>query len=182
MNDSLANSYASALYDLSKGHAEILKKNLVLAGKLLEKEECYPYLNSPRIGKEGRYKIASILFQEITFPPLHALLLVLATKRKLSLFPQIKESVEALIDEEEGVERGIVWSVRPLEKEEVASLENALQEKGGKVIHLENRLDPSLRGGICVALKDRRYDGSLKEKARLLKKHLMKGDIYGKTR
>ena len=59
---------------------------------------------------------------------------------------------------------------------------NYVVEKGGKVIHLENRLDPSLRGGICVALKDRRYDGSLKEKARLLKKHLMKGDIYGKTR
>jgi F-type H+-transporting ATPase subunit delta len=71
----------------------------------------------------------------------------------------IKERILAL----EGVREAVVISAEPLSEEIVAELRRKL-ESGGRKVRLQQRVDPSLIGGLVVRIGDSVYDGSLRSR------------------
>ena len=178
MNNELAHHYAVALLDLAKSDFSSLRHDLEKAEKILENEKVFSYLSSPRLGRNGRLDLSKIVFSSFS-SPLKGLLLSLSMHRHISYFKDIKKATIELMDDKEGIERGIIWSVRPLKKEEIKGMEETLTRKEGHQVVLENRLDSSLKGGVCITLHEKRYDGSVKEKMRQLEHFLLKGGKYG---
>ena len=170
----LGKSYGEALFLLEEGkdiEGELRLSLDILQGTPGLRE----VLMSPRVEGEERLSLARMAFSPVKESHLLSLLLLLAKKRKISLLPGVCEGYLSLLDKKNGTRRGIVHSVRPLSKEEIRSLEKALGDKEGGRVRLENRLDQSLIGGVSVTLGDRRYDGSIKGRARSLREALMKG-------
>lgn len=101
---------------------------------------------------------------------------VLVKRHIISSFANFARLFETLANETLGIKQGIVYSSRPLSETEVETVENAIGDKAGCRVFLENRIDQNLIGGVKVAIDGRIYDGSLEGKIERLRHTLLKGE------
>jgi F-type H+-transporting ATPase subunit delta len=76
----------------------------------------------------------------------------------------------------ENIVEGTVYSTSPLTKEEIKSLEVALEKKDGYKTKLINKIDPSLIGGIKIVINDKIIDRSMKSALDDIKKKILEGE------
>ena len=75
-----------------------------------------------------------------------------------------------------GIGFGVVYSVRPLEKEHIEKLEVAIGNELEQKVVLENKLDESLIGGFKIVINNNVWDGSYRSKLKDLKSSLLAKD------
>jgi F-type H+-transporting ATPase subunit delta len=102
-------------------------------------------------------------------PALKSLVDMLAENHRLAAVPQIAEQFRALKDEAEGKVEAVVSSAFPLEGEALDSLLQALERKYGRKLHATVEIDPSLIGGVRVAVGDEVLDTSVRARLEQMK-------------
>ncbi|MDD4885678.1 MAG: F0F1 ATP synthase subunit delta [Thiomonas sp.] len=102
-------------------------------------------------------------------PALKNLIEMLAENRRLAAMPQIAEQFRVLKDEAEGKFEAVVTSAFPLEGEALDSLLQALERKYGRKLHATVEIDPSLIGGVRVAVGDEVLDTSVRARLEQMK-------------
>ena len=139
-------SYASALYSL------------------LEEDERDAY-------KDALLKISDDFKRNPSF-----FMSLLCKKHRISSYSEIKDQFVSLVEEGENVKTGIVYSTEKLSDEQLSSIEASMKAKTSSEVRLSNVVDPSLLGGVKVALDGKVYDGSLRGKLLNLAKQLQGGN------
>jgi F-type H+-transporting ATPase subunit delta len=94
---------------------------------------------------------------------------LLAENHRLPAAPQIAAQFRALKDEAEGRVEAVVTSAFPLEGEALESLVLALERKFGRRLHPTVQVDPSLIGGVRVAVGDEVLDTSVRARLEQMK-------------
>ncbi len=175
--ESYVANYASALYSLlSPEEREQYLSALENIKKDFESEkEFFSLLCSYAIEQKKKEKILQEVYGEIPLKHLLPFLNLLCKKHRIIHFCEVFEVYRSLCNEERNVKEGIVYSAIALSKEQLSQIEKALGERTGGKVCLKNILDPSLLGGVKVALDDKVYDGSLRGKLAELKKQLKGG-------
>lgn len=86
----------------------------------------------------------------------------------------VTEAYEKLIaNEEDGVVKGIVYSVRPLDADEMQRITDFASNKFNRKTTLINKIDKSLISGIKLEVGDQIIDGSLKSQLDDLRSSLL---------
>ncbi len=75
-----------------------------------------------------------------------------------------------------GIGFGVVYSVRPLDKEHIEKLEETIGAELEQKVVLENKLDESLLGGFKIVINNNVWDGSYRSKLKDLKASLLAKD------
>ncbi len=75
-----------------------------------------------------------------------------------------------------GMGFGVVYSVRPLDKESIEKLEETIGAELEQKVVLENKLDESLLGGFKIVINNNVWDGSYRSKLKDLKASLLAKD------
>ncbi|PPE05838.1 F0F1 ATP synthase subunit delta [Williamsoniiplasma lucivorax] len=57
---------------------------------------------------------------------------------------------------------GVAWSTTPLDEKQINEMQAKLTKKFDKEIHLVNKIDPKLIGGVMISIANHIYDGSIK--------------------
>lgn len=102
-------------------------------------------------------------------PALKNLVEMLAENQRLAAVPQIAEQFRILKDEAEGKVEAVVSSAFPLEGDALDSLLQALERKYGRKLHATVEIDPSLIGGVRVAVGDEVLDTSVRARLEQMK-------------
>ncbi len=102
------------------------------------------------------------------------LLLALARRRREELFPLILEKFRELAARERGEVLVEVHSPFALSPSQKRILEEALTESLGKGVRLEEKIDPSLIGGVSVRVGERVFDFSLARLLELMRRRLLR--------
>lgn len=125
--------------------------------------------------KIGRTRLTE-LFLEVCGKRLNAqagnFIRLLVENRRLTLLPDIVTLYEALRAEAEKRLEATVVSAYPLEPAQMKAIEQALQRKFGRAIHLASQVDKSLLGGVVIRCQDLVIDGSATGRLRELASHL----------
>jgi len=100
---------------------------------------------------------------------------LLLEKDRLKYLPQIAEGFKRLADEKLGIERGFVTSAKRLPKDLREQIKAVLEEKTGKKVELEIKVDSSLIGGIKAEIGGRVVDGSILTQLKRMEDTLTKG-------
>jgi F-type H+-transporting ATPase subunit delta len=101
---------------------------------------------------------------------------VLVEEGRASFLPAIAEIYDALADAHEGLLRVEVRTARPLPTAHRDRLRAALLAlAGGRQVELQERVDAALIGGIALRIGDTVIDGSVADRLKRLKEHLMRG-------
>lgn len=76
--------------------------------------------------------------------------------------PQMADAYAELADNLAGRMKATITSARPLTADSVAKLKAALEKSTGKTITVDQKLDPSLLGGVVTQVGTYVFDGSVK--------------------
>lgn len=178
MND-LPSSYASALFSLCKdkatrkAYADVLKS---LSDLFKQEKDVATFLSSPEFSEEEKMTVLQKSLQNADeLVHLMPFLRTVISHHRISSFPAIVDAYVSLVNEELGILEGYVYSSSKLTPAQLEALQNGFYKKLGKKVVLKNILDPTLLGGIRVALNGKVYDSSVKGRLEELRHHLNQG-------
>jgi F-type H+-transporting ATPase subunit delta len=173
----VAKKYSTALFNIVRekglideayGQFEDLD-NLVKADKSLLR-----FLLAPHILDQHKVALIKDVFGPRLDPLFLEFLLVLIDKHRVGFLHGIIEEFRELVAEERGMIVARVTTVKPLNDSQRGALIDRLKSKTGKSVELDEKLDPSILGGMIVILGDQIIDGSVRHHLSLLKEELMK--------
>lgn len=169
-------TYGSALYQAA---VERNKKDLILdeANEVLSifenEPEFYYFINYPAISAMEKKAVLKNVFEGKICQELLNLLYVLTDKGRTARFSKIIKAYKDMVDREEGVTYGTVYSVEPLTDSQINKMEKQLTDLLKEETKLENKLDSSLIGGIKVMVDGRIIDASIKKRLQDLSSKLI---------
>ncbi len=78
--------------------------------------------------------------------------------------------------QQKGVLFGTVYSIRKLSEQEIQDIEEAIGQQIESKVHLENKLDTELIGGVKVVINNNVWDGSYRSKLKNMRAELLNRD------
>jgi F-type H+-transporting ATPase subunit delta len=175
----VARRYARALFGLapsSAGAGALLAEVDALTDAILGNEELRRALFTPLHPRPRRKAIVAELAEPLGLSPeVRAFAALLADENRMQALPEVRDALRALVDRASGRVEAEVVSARPLGAAEARELAAALSRRVGSNVTLEQRVDPSLLGGVLVRVGDLRLDGSLRGQLSSLAESLRKG-------
>ena len=102
---------------------------------------------------------------------------VLIDHHRIDRFLDVEQAFASLVNENLGVDEGVLYSAKRLSESEQNRIEQALSQRLSKKISLTQVVDPNLLGGVKVALGGKVYDGTLRNRLDDLRKQLLNGRL-----
>jgi F-type H+-transporting ATPase subunit delta len=173
----VADRYARAIFELGveDGSLQPLTEQLQgFAATYAAELELRSVLENPVVPADKR---DAVLRQVATSLSLGSIALnavrYLASRRRLSILPEVAKRLATLSDEKAGVARAEVTSAAPLPESFYTRLAEELGTLVGRKVVLERRQDPSLIAGVVTRIGDNTIDGSLKGRLEELERRLL---------
>ncbi len=175
--EEVASRYGMALFslalDLNKVEAfqdEVKQWNEIFN----ENREIYEVLSSSFLSKKERkdifVKMTPGMSQEI-----QNFVLIIIDNNRIHQLEDIFYAFNSFCNEEKGIKEGIIYSVVPLKKDVLNSINEKISKLEKQKVELRNVIDKSLIGGIKVVVCDHVYDDSLKFHVEEMRRNLLKG-------
>jgi len=174
MKDSVDMRYALALFSIAKEDKALVKYQTEIKQisiLLTNNKELLELLKSEFLDIKKRYAIVDKVFKIYSKVTVN-FIKVLIQNHRISSYKSIFESFNTLVNEENNVLEGIVYSTVKLTDEKIKELEEALKNKNHVNVELTNRIDPSLIGGIKVVISNHIYDYSIQNEINSMRSQL----------
>jgi F-type H+-transporting ATPase subunit delta len=173
----VARRYAKALIDLAtRGdtvvetgeqllqHRELLQTNLQLQ----------TLLRNPGIDVEVKTKVLTAIFERTQPAPLlRSFLLLLLKNDRLQYIDQVGDHYERMANEKLRRVRAQVTTATALNPGQIDAVEQKIAAMTQKEVLLEQRVDPSILGGLIVRINHLVLDGSLRGQLHRLRQELI---------
>ena len=160
-------TYGSALYQAA---VETNKKDLILdeafqvQGVFENNPDFFEFLNFPGISAIEKKDVLKNVFEGKICQELLNLLYVLTDKGRTARYSKIIKAYKDMVDREEGITYGTVYSVEPLKEAQISKLEDQLSALLQEKTKLKNELDPKLIGGFKILVDGRILDASIRKR------------------
>lgn len=171
----IARVYAETLLRSADRHAQVDAVDESVRGLsavLGSSADLRRFLAAPQIAAaEKRVLVRSALADRL-HPLLVRFLELVIEKHREGLLGEILDAWVELLDTRANRQSAAVTTAIPADPEMVARVKTALERATGKTIVLEERLDPSLLGGLVIRTGDTVIDGSLRSRLTTLHRRL----------
>ena len=160
-------TYGTALVEAAR---ELGKENQILeeaqaVAELIENEpDLQQFINYPGVSADEKKEVLKNIFEGRICEELLNFLYILVDKRRTTNFGRIVKVYKSLIEKEEGVSYGTVFSVVKLSDERMAELEEQTSKLLQMKVKLENEIDPSLLAGFKILVEGKIIDASYRKK------------------
>ena len=175
---SVARSYAKALFavaDESDGLEQTAAELQVLRA-LAGDAQIASGLANPLLSSSARNGLARTIADNLRLRPMtRNFLLLLADHRRLDQLGRISEHFERLLDERLHRIRATITSAVALSDAQRQALVNAFEQKLGRAVLAETRVDSQLLGGVVVDVEGTIYDGSVRTQLHTLANRIAGG-------
>jgi len=159
----ISRRYAVALFDLMQ-EGVILMPALKQASNLMLRDDARDVLSSSVYSDDIKCAIFNKVITETGNKEVMRLVLILSSRGKISLLPEILTELEFLISQAGSTVDAEVISAVRLSAASLTKLSNSLGSQIGKKVTLVAHEDPSLLGGLVICIGDRKIDCSVKSK------------------
>jgi len=165
--------YARAILDVAarEGDYDRWLQDLRALEEALAEPEMEAFLNNPNFTPASKLQVIAQLLPGMSELEGN-LVKLLIHRRRMEVLAAIRAELERLVDERRGLLRAEVTTAIDLDPVRAARVASRLADITGKQIVLEQRVDPSILGGIIVRMGDRLLDGSLAGRLQALRQRL----------
>jgi F-type H+-transporting ATPase subunit delta len=157
--------YARALLDITSKESDPVAAEKDLAGfvSLVQQHpDLQRTLANPVVSAAAkRAVVQQILDRMKPVPPLGKLLLLLATRGRLELVPDVLDVYRERLMEHRRVVQAEVTTAAPLSPERLAELEQRLARITGRTVNMTAKVDQAIIGGVVTRIGSTVYDGSV---------------------
>jgi F-type H+-transporting ATPase subunit delta len=173
----VAGRYATALFELGleEKALEHIEADLNRFGEALDAvEDLARLVKSPVFSAEEQGRALAAILDELKIEGLTKNFLLLVSKnRRLFATPDMIRAFRGMLAAQRGETSATVTAASKLTEAQITALKQALKAALSKDVMLDQRVDPSLIGGLMVKVGSRMIDTSLRTKLNSLK-HAMK--------
>lgn len=163
----LSREYAEALFELAseENQTEAVDEALKQVAEICNAEKDFQaLLVSPAIPVQNRVDVLEKAFSGCIPTRLLALLRMLVSRGHIGLLSKIVDEYHLLLRTSKGITLAKVTSAVALTGEEIEKLKVTLEKRMGKSLEIHCETDPSLLGGLRVAVDGKILDGSIRSK------------------
>jgi len=161
----IARPYAEAAFRIAQesGAQGVWSARLQRLALIAQDGDMASVMGNPRLSTE---QVADLLISlsEDSDVTLGSFIRTLAENRRLALLPEISRLFELAKSQEEGVKEAVVHSAFPIDDTQVAALLQQLEPRFGTRLTARVVIDPSLIGGVKIAVGDQVLDASVRGK------------------
>ena len=176
-SNTTSESYALALYELSKESSELdkVEKNMKSLNNLINvNSEFKETISNPTIAKEDKKNVISAIAEQNNFSQtLKKFLGFVAIKNRLFFLGTIIESFLNLVSNSKGEVKGKLTSSKELSTEEKQKIQNELSAYFKSTLNLDYKYDPDLIAGLVIQIGSVMIDTSIKTKLKKLEKNML---------
>ncbi|KXB29689.1 ATP synthase F0F1 subunit delta [Dechloromonas denitrificans] len=161
----IARPYAEAVYRMAQesGAQAAWSARLERLALVAQDGDMASVMSNPRLSVEQVAELFISLSQD-SDPILGNFIRTLAENRRLALLPEISRLFEMAKSQDEGVKEAVVYSAFPIDDTQVATLLQQLEPRFATRLTARVVIDPSLIGGVRVAVGDQVLDASVRGK------------------
>lgn len=167
-------SYGKALYELAgeAGKEDTLRQQLSVICQAVEVQPSYMSLmDTPALGSGEKCNLIREAFADAE-ELLRNFLCILCEKRAFYTLPACKKAFDNAYDEAHAIVRATALTAIPMEDRQKEALIKKLSSLTGKTVELENRIDPTVIGGIRLRYGGVQLDDSIQTRLEILRKAL----------
>ena len=161
----IARPYAEAVFRLAKesGAQGIWSERLQKLALIAQNGDMASVMGNPQLSAEQVANLV-IAVSGDNDAVLGNFVRTLAENRRLALLPEISRLFDLAKSQEEGVKEAVVHSAFPIDDTQVAALLKELEARFATRLTARVEVDPSLIGGVRVAVGDQVLDASVRGK------------------
>jgi F-type H+-transporting ATPase subunit delta len=170
----VARRYAQAILELAVAHNNLdqWRGDLQTMSDIWRSTPVAVQLDDPKRGRSRRMEEARGLLQGRVNPLAVNLALLLVRRGRAGLVPVIARQFERIERDREGRVTAQVTSAIALTDAQRANLRDQLGRRSGKTVDLDERVDPSIMGGLVVRIGDELIDASIAGRLRRIQAQL----------
>lgn len=176
MYEYLDKRYALALFKVaeSKGKVEEYLQDLREIVDFIENDKDFQkVIKHPQIGTGQKKQIFTTIFKDKVDDELLSFLLILIDKDRILYLKEKLREMEKIYLESIDTLKAEIITVVPLNDEEKTTLIEKLKKKYEKNIILEEHIDKSVLGGVCIKINNDVIDGTIKNRLKEMKKLML---------
>lgn len=162
----LAKRYAKAMFSIGKEQKQFEEygKNLnALAQLYKDQPEVRDALVNPLYPLAVRQSVIEKIVVSLTVDKFMGnFLKLLVDKNRAVILPEIAESYQTMVDNEQNISHGSIVTASKLTKALTNKIQNTLEKLTGRKIVLKTSVDPSIIGGMIATVGDLELDGSIR--------------------
>lgn len=163
MTGDVGKLYAQALFELSleSESLENVCSELKQCREIFdENPQLVKLLSSPVILKTEKHEVINKIFGESGM--VHDFICLVTDKNRISYFGKITDAFIEHYNQHNNITEMTVITSIPLKPDLKARLIKKLEQKSGKTVKLNERVDPSIIGGIILRMGNSQIDNSIK--------------------
>lgn len=160
----IAATYAQALYDLAKDEnltEEILAQLQALQESISAEPDFVRLLSTPGLSKEERCGILDAGFRDKVHTYVLSFMKILVEKGYMRHFADCCKAYKTLYNADHGILPVLAVTAVGLSNAQAQRLTAKLEQITGKTVELENRVDPTVLGGVRLDYDGKRVDGTV---------------------
>ena len=172
----ITSRYAEALYSLKREQNTLLESQIEvkeLIKVLKQNPDFMMLLSSSYKDFLEKEKMIDKVFVGVD-EDIKTLIKIATKNHRGQYLLEIFTDFNSLVNEYRGVKEGLVYSTLPLSESQLTSLNELITQLEHKPTELKNVIDPTLIGGVKIAINDHIYDGSIKHHIENMKLTLLK--------
>lgn len=161
----IARPYADAVFRIAQesGAQGLWSARLARLAMIAQDGDMTLVMSNPRLSAEQVVNLF-VSLSEDNDPVFGNFIRTLAENRRLTLLPEISRLFDLAKGQEEGVKEAVVHSAFPIDDAQVATLLKQLEPRFATRLTARVIIDPSLIGGVRVAVGDQVLDASVRGK------------------
>ena len=161
----IARPYADAVFRIAQesGAQGLWSARLTRLAMIAQDGDMTLVMSNPRLSAEQVVNLF-VSLSEDSDPVFGNFIRTLAENRRLALLPEISRLFDLAKGQEEGVKEAVVHSAFPIDDAQVAALLKQLEPRFATRLTARVVIDPSLIGGVRVAVGDQVLDASVRGK------------------
>ena len=165
-------TYATALYEAAADAGlvnDVRDELTALSGVFGENPSLKKLFLVPTIAATDKKTVAGRIFDGKISTLMMNFIYILIDKRRIGAWDGIVNTYQKILDEKDGLTKGIIYSVVPLDAEQLLAFESETAKVLLKRVKLENRTDETLIGGVRIYIEGKLIDISIRHRLELLK-------------
>jgi len=136
------------------------------------------FLKAPQVLEESKISLIRNVFKERLENLFVEFVVVLIEKGRIGYLSNIIKEFNYLVETEKGIGRVTVLTARKISESQREALTAKLVKKTGLKIFLEEKVDPSIIGGMIVKMYDQIIDGSVEYALKMVQDRLEKVRVH----
>ena len=181
LSQEVAKTYANALLlsVVEKGMTDVAYDQFSSLKELISKDTTLVnFLSAPQVLDENKLSLVRNVFSSRMEKLFVEFLIVLVDKNRVNFLPEIIDEFTRLVEVERGIGRVSVITAVALNENERNNLQDKLQKKTNLEIILEEKVDPSILGGMIIILHNEIIDGSVSHGLNAVEEQLAKVRVH----